>query len=63
MILNLTIEVDDSEIAKHLADNPTKTVQDVRNELSNACVLGMDCINAIVLRQYEIELSDYFVNK
>ena len=63
MKFNLVIEIDDSEIADYLTDNPTAALQDLRGELGNACYLGLDCIDAIMSRQFGFGVGNSYVEK
>ena len=63
MKFNLVVEIDDSDIADYLADCPTASPQDLHGEINNACILGLDCIDAIMQRQFGFGASDTYINK
>lgn len=63
MIINLTLEIEDSELERCQNDNPQKSREDILGEINNIIYLGGDCINAILNRQLEISLGDYYVLK
>ena len=57
----LTIDIPDEDIAK-TSQNMGITEQDLINKINNTCYLGMDCINAMLVRQYELEAGDWYVS-
>ena len=63
MKFNLVVDIDDSYIDEYLAENPTVTLKELENQLSNACYLGLDCTNAIIMRQFSFGICDTYVKK
>jgi hypothetical protein len=63
MEFNLVIEIDESQIAEWLEDNPTQTRQDLKNQINNACYLGMDCTDAILARLLGFGVGNSYVKK
>ena len=61
MKFNLVVDIDDEYIAEYLADNPSITVEELHGQLNNACYLGLDCTNAIIMRQFDFGISDTYV--
>lgn len=61
MKFNLVIDIPDDVIeqASHNIEMPT---DELINKISNTCYLGMDCINAMLHRQYELEAGDWYVS-
>jgi hypothetical protein len=62
IVIKMTLVIIDTDIQKYLNENPTKTVEDLTNEINNICYLGMDCMNAISERTLEMSCSDYYVH-
>ena len=63
MKFNLVVEIDDQYINEFLAENPKVTLTDLAGQLSNACYLGLDCTNAIIMRQFDFGICDTYVKK
>ena len=63
MKFNLVVEIDDLYINEHLAENPTVTLKELEGQLNNACYLGLDCTNAIIMRQFDIGVCETYVEK
>ena len=61
MKFNLVIEIDDQYIAEYLEENPTVTLQELGGQVNNACYLGLDCTNAILMRQFNFGVCDTYV--
>jgi hypothetical protein len=61
MKFNLVIDIPDEAIeqASHDIEMP---MEELINKISNTCYLGMDCINAMLHRQYELEAGDWYVS-
>lgn len=61
MKFNLVIDIPDEDIeqASHDIEMP---MEELINKISNTCYLGMDCINAMLQRQYELEAGDWYVS-
>ena len=61
MKFHLTVEIPDDVIAKasHDLEMPEEELIAL---ISNTCYLGMDCINAMLVRQYELEAGDWYVS-
>jgi hypothetical protein len=38
------------------------TNDEMVSKIGNTCYLGMDCINAMLVRQYELEAGDWYVS-
>jgi hypothetical protein len=38
------------------------TNDELVSKIGNTCYLGMDCINAMLVRQYELEAGDWYVS-
>lgn len=57
----LVVDIPDDVIeqASHNIEMPTN---ELINKISNTCYLGMDCINAMLNRQYELEAGDWYVS-
>ena len=61
MKFNLIVDIPDEVIAK--ASHELEITEDELIALvSNTCYLGMDCINAMLHRQYELEAGDWYVS-
>lgn len=63
MKFNLVVEIDDQYIVEFLKDNPSMSLGDLKGELINACYLGLDCTNAIIMRQFDFGVCDTYVEK
>jgi hypothetical protein len=63
MKFNLVVEIDDEQIADCLADYPGLTRRELEEKLNNACYLGMDCIDAILARQFGFGAGNTYVEK
>jgi hypothetical protein len=63
MKFNLVVEIDDQYIDEYLAENPTVSLQELVGQLNNACYLGLDCTNAIIMRQFDMGICDTYVKK
>jgi hypothetical protein len=63
MKFNLVVEIDDLYINEFLAENPKVTLTDLAGQLNNACYLGLDCTNAIIMRQFDFGICDTYVRK
>jgi len=61
MKFNLVVDIDDQYIAEYLEENPTVTLKELEGQLNNACYLGLDCTNAIIMRQFSIGICDTYV--
>lgn len=61
MKFNLVIDISDEDIAK-ASEELEITEQELINSINNTCYLGMDCINAMLNRQYELEVGDSYVS-
>lgn len=62
MKFNLVVEIDDQYIAEYVKETNIP-FNGVRGLLSNACMLGLDCTNAIIERQFGFGPSDTYVKK
>jgi hypothetical protein len=63
MKFNLVVEIDDAYIDEYLLENPTVTLTELEGQLNNACYLGLDCTNAIIMRQFDIGVCETYVKK
>jgi len=63
MKFNLVVDVDDFYIDEYLAENPTITLADLKGQLNNACYLGLDCTNAIIMRQFDFGICETYVER
>jgi hypothetical protein len=63
MKFNLVVDIDDQYIDEYLAENPTVTLGGLESQLNNACYLGLDCTNAIIMRQFSFGICDTYVKK
>ena len=63
MKFSLVVEIDDQYIDEYLAENPTVSKAELVGQLNNACYLGLDCTNAIIMRQFSIGVCDTYVKK
>ena len=61
MKFNLIIDIPDEVIEQASLNNEMPT-DELINKISNTCYLGMDCINAMLVRQYELEAGDWYVS-
>ena len=61
MKFNLVVDIDDLYIEEHLQDNPSLTLTELTGQLNNACYLGLDCINAIIMRQFDMGICNTYV--
>lgn len=61
MKFNLVVDIPDDalEQASHELEIP---LEDLVSLVNNTCYLGMDCINAMLHRQYELEAGDWYVS-
>jgi hypothetical protein len=57
----LTIDIPDSDIDEAVKDMGI-TQDELISKINNTCYLGMDCINAMLVRQYELEAGDWYVS-
>lgn len=61
MQFNLIVDISDEAIEK--ASNELEIpAEELIKLIGNTCYLGMDCINAMIFRQYELEAGDYYVS-
>lgn len=61
MKFNLIVDIPDDALEQ--ASNELEIpVDDLVKLVSNTCYLGMDCINAMLHRQYELEAGDWYVS-
>jgi hypothetical protein len=60
MKFNLVVEIDDQYIDEYIKETniPEKAL---RGMLSNACYLGLDCTNAIIMRQFGFGVCNTYV--
>ena len=63
MKFNLVVEVDDFYIDEWLEEHPMLTLRDIEIGLNNACYLGLDCTNAIIMRQFDFGICETYVEK
>jgi hypothetical protein len=63
MKFNLVVDIDDQYIDEYLAENPTVTLGGLESQLNNACYLGLDCTNAIIMRQFDMGICETYVKK
>lgn len=63
MKFNLVVDIEDQYIHEYLAEHPKASIQELEGQLNNACYLGLDCTNAIIMRQFNIGVSDTYVKK
>ena len=63
MLFNLTIDIDNEQITEFLLNDKNMTRSELKNEINNICYLGMDCIGAMILRKFEIDAVESYVNK
>ena len=61
MKFNLVVDIDDENIEDFLEWNHQFDMDSIKNELNNACYLGLGCIESIILRQTGIETNDTYV--
>jgi hypothetical protein len=61
MKFNLIIDIPDEVIEQASLNNEMPT-DELISKISNTCYLGMDCINAMLERQYELEAGDWYVS-
>lgn len=61
MKFNLIVEIPDEVIAQASLNIEMPEDELIKN-ISNTCYLGMDCINAMLQRQYELEAGDWYVS-
>lgn len=61
MQFNLIIDISDEAIEQVSTELEMPT-EELIKLIGNTCYLGMDCINAMLLRQYELEAGDYYVS-
>ena len=57
----LTIDIPD-EVIREATHELEMTEDELIKHISNTCYLGMDCINAMLNRQYELEAGDWYVS-
>jgi hypothetical protein len=62
MKFNLVVEIDDQYIDEYIQETNIP-LAGVRGLLGNACMLGLDCTNAIIERQFGFGPSDTYVKK
>jgi hypothetical protein len=63
MKFNLVVDIDDQYIAEYLTENSTVSKTELEGQLNNACYLGLDCTNAIIMRQFGMGICDTYVKK
>jgi hypothetical protein len=61
MKFNLVVEIDDAYICEHLNEHPDMTLNELAGQINNACYLGLDCTNAIIMRQFDFGICDTYV--
>ena len=61
MKFNLAVDIPDDVIEKASHDLEIPT-DELIGKINNTCYLGMDCINAMLHRQYELEAGDWYVS-
>ena len=57
----LTVDIPDEAIAQ-ASLNIEMPEGELIDKISNTCYLGMDCINAMLVRQYELQAGDWYVS-
>jgi hypothetical protein len=62
MKFNLVVDIDDACIDEYIRETNIP-LAGVRGLLGNSCYLGLDCIQAIILRQFDIDGVDTYVEK
>jgi hypothetical protein len=57
----LVVDIPDEAIeqASHELEMPN---DELVGKIGNTCYLGLDCINAMLVRQYELEAGDWYVS-
>ena len=63
MKFNLVVEIDDTYVAEWLAENPQSCLEDLKGQVNNACYLGLDCTNAIMMRLFDFGICETYVKK
>lgn len=61
MKFNLVIDIPDEAIEQASQGQEIPT-NDLIKLVNNTCYLGMDCINAMLQRQYELKAGDWYVS-
>ena len=57
----LVVDVPDEAI-EQASQELQMTNDELVSKIGNTCYLGMDCINAMLVRQYELEAGDWYVS-
>jgi hypothetical protein len=60
MKFNLVVDIDDADIDAYIRETNIP-LAGVKGLLGNSCYLGLDCIQAIILRQFDINGVDTYV--
>jgi hypothetical protein len=63
MRFNLVVEIDESYICEYMNEHPDMTLKELLGQINNACYLGLDCTNAIIMRQFDFGVCDTYVEK
>ena len=61
MQFNLIIDIPDEAI-EQASKEFQMSHDDLVSKIGNTCYLGLDCINAMLVRQYELEAGDWYVS-
>jgi hypothetical protein len=62
MKFNLVVDIDDEYISDYLRDNGISFAE-LKGQLNNACYLGLDCTNAIIMRQFDFGICNTYVER
>jgi hypothetical protein len=62
MQFNLVVDIDDEYISDYLRDNGISFAE-LKGQLNNACYLGLDCTNAIIMRQFDFGICNTYVER
>jgi hypothetical protein len=63
MKFNLVVEIDESYICEYMNEHSDMTLKELLGQINNACYLGLDCTNAIIMRQFDFGVCDTYVEK
>ena len=61
MKFNLIVDIPD-EVLEKASLELEMPIEELLGKVTNTCYLGMDCINAMLHRQYELEAGDWYVS-
>lgn len=61
MKFNLIVDIPDKDLQRASRELGI-SLDEMISKANNTCYLGMDCINAMLHRQYDLEAGDWYVS-